>query len=143
MAAGSNHFVDYLLEQLAPLRGAVSKNFFGGVALVHGDTQFAMVMGSELYFVVDDLTRPNYERMGSECFSYATKKGRVAVRKYYAVPAGLIEDEDQLVVLARESIRVASALKSPTRRRKEATSKSPAKRKKTSSTASKKLSGVR
>ena len=111
--AGNNHFVDYLLEQLAPLRNAASKSFFGGVALVLDDTQFAMVMGNELYFVVDDATRPYYERMGSSCFSYATKKRRVAVRKYYTVPAELIEDQDRLVPLAREAVRVAKSLKNP------------------------------
>jgi DNA transformation protein len=143
MATGSNHFVEYLLEQLAPLRGAASKNFFGGVALVHGDTQFAMIMGSELYFVVDDLTRPIYERMGSDCFSYATKKGRVAVRKYYSVPAGLIEDQDQLVALARESIRVASTLRSLTTRRAKTVRKKSNRQKSVSSAASKKRSGAK
>jgi DNA transformation protein len=115
--AGYNHFVEYLLEQLAPLRGVSSKSFFGGVGLVADDTQFAMVMGSVLYFVVDDATRPNYEKLGSICFSYATKKRRVDVRKYFAVPADLIEDQDQLVVLARESLRVAQSLRKPSAKR--------------------------
>jgi DNA transformation protein len=124
MATGSSHFVDYVLEQLAPLRGAVSSRFFGGTGLSSEGTQFAMVMGSELYFVVDDATRPNYERMGSSCFSYSTKKKRVDVRKYYAVPAGMIEDQEELVALARESIRVAnSAKKIPMARSKKTSSK--------------------
>jgi DNA transformation protein len=142
MATGSNHFVEYLLEQLAPLRGAASKKFFGGVALLCDGAQFAMVMGSELYFVVDDSTRPNYERMGSHCFAYTTKKGQVAVRKYYTVQAQLIEDQDQLVTLARESIRVASSLKSPAPRTKPAR-KSSKKRAKAGPAASKKRGNVK
>jgi len=113
MTAGSNHYIEYLLEQLAPLRGVASKSFFGGVGLVSGETQFAMVMGSVLYFVVDESTRPIYERMGSSCFAYDTKKRRVEVKKYFAVPAELIEDQDRLVALARDSIRVAHSLKKP------------------------------
>ena len=124
MTAGSNHFVEYLLEQLAPLRGVANKSFFGGVGFVSGDTQFAMIMGSVLYFVVDDTTRPNYQRMGSGCFSYATKKGRVDVRKYFAVPAELIEDQERLVALAKESIRVASLLKKPAVNKTKALAKS-------------------
>jgi len=55
--------------------------------------------------------------MGSDCFSYDTKKKRVAVKKYYSVPADMLEDQEQLVALARESIRVArSAKKSPAKR---------------------------
>jgi DNA transformation protein len=114
-----NHYVAYLLEQLAPLRDVASKNFFGGVGLVSGATQFAMVMGSVLYFVVDDATRPNYEKLGSSCFSYVTKKRRVDVRKYFSVPADLIEDQDQLVLLAKESIRVARSLQKPPAKRAE------------------------
>jgi len=68
-----------------------------------------MLMGNSLYFVVDEVTRPKYEKLGSHCFSYQTKKGRVDVKRYYLVPANLIDDPEQLVALARESIGVASS----------------------------------
>lgn len=105
------------MDQLAPLRGIATGRFFGGVGLSSAGTQFAMVMESSLYFVVNDATRSRYEKMGSSCFSYSTRKGRVAVRKYYAVPADLIEDQERLVAFAQESIRVArEANQSPTKR---------------------------
>ena len=47
--------------------------------------------------------------MDSGCFSYLTKKGRIEVRKYYAVPVELIEDQEQLIALAKESIRIAGS----------------------------------
>lgn len=111
MSAGSDDYAEFVKDQLSSLGGVSTSRFFGGTSLSSEGTQFAMIMGSSLYFVVDDSTRPKYERMGSSCFSYDTKKGRVAVGKYYAVPAELLEDQEQLVSLARESIRVASALK--------------------------------
>lgn len=117
MAAGNSSYVEFVMDQLASLRGIASGPFFGGVALTSDGTQFAMIMGNSLYFVVDDTTRPGYEKMGGDCFSYDTKQKRVAVKKYYSVPADLIEDQERLVALARESIRVAgSAKKSPTKR---------------------------
>lgn len=117
MTASSNDYVEFVMDQLASLQGIASGRFFGGVGLSSAGTQFAMVMGSSLYFVVDDATRQKYEKMGSTCFSYNTRKGRVAVRKYYAVPADLIEDQEQLVALAQESIQVARSIqKSPTKR---------------------------
>ena len=117
MTAGGNDYVEFVMDQLASLRGVASDRFFGGVGLSSGGTQFAMVMGSSLYFVVNDATRLRYEKMGSSCFSYSSKKGRVAVRKYYAVPVELIEDQEQLVALAQESIRVAkSANQGPAKR---------------------------
>jgi DNA transformation protein len=117
MTAGSHSYVDFVMDQLGSLRGVASGPFFGGIGLTSAGTQFAMIMGNSLYFVVDDTTRAKYEKMGSVCFSYDTKKKRVAVRKYYSVPADLIDDQEQLVTLAQESIRVAkSANKSSTKR---------------------------
>lgn len=117
MNAGSSDYVEFVKDQLASLRGVSIGRFFGGIGLCSEGTQFAMIMGSALYFFVDDSTRPKYERMGSGCFSYSTKKGRVDVRKYYAVPAEVIEEQEQLVALARESIRIANLSKrSPTSR---------------------------
>jgi DNA transformation protein len=112
MANGSEQYADFVIEQLTPLRGVERSRFFGGIGLAFNGVQFAMVMDSTLYFVVDDTTRPKYEQMKSSCFFYETKKRRVEVKKYYTVPAELIEDQDRLVSLAKESIRVASSAKS-------------------------------
>lgn len=105
------HYIDYVLEQLSSLRGITSGRFFGGIGLAADGVQFGMVMDGLLYFVVDDTTRPKYEQMGSSCFSYDNGKRRVDIRKYYAVPAGVIEDPEELAGLARESIRVAESAK--------------------------------
>ena len=107
MSAGSSEFVEFVKDQLAALRGVSAGRFFGGVRLAFEGTQFAMIMGGTLYFLVDDSTRPEYERMGGECFSFDTKNGRVDVRKYHAVPADVIEDQDRFIALARESARIA------------------------------------
>jgi DNA transformation protein len=117
MSAGSSDYRDFVKDQLSSLQSLSTGRFFGGVGLSSQGTQFGMIMGSCLYFVVDDATRPKYEKMGSSCFSYSTKKGLVEVRKYYAVPAEVIEEQDQIVALARESIRVANLSKEESTRR--------------------------
>jgi DNA transformation protein len=103
----SSDYVDHIVDQLAQIGGIASGRFFGGVGLSCRGRQFAMMMGNTLYFAVDDSTRPRYVRQGSRCFSYDTKKGRVEVKKYYEVPADVLEDRDALVALARESISLA------------------------------------
>jgi DNA transformation protein and related proteins len=109
--AVSAGFADFVKDQLAPVRSLTSGRFFGGVGLSADGVQFAMVMDHALYFVVSDATRGRYEDMGSSCFSYATKKGRVDVKKYYEVPAEFLEDQDRLLELASESIDVARKAK--------------------------------
>lgn len=107
--AVTDSYADFVLEQLAPLRGVTGARFFGGFGLSQGGALFGMVMNSAFYLAVDDTTRPRYIAMGSNCFSYSTKKGRVDVTRFYAVPAHLLEDQEALVELAKEAVRVAVA----------------------------------
>ena len=107
MSVTSPQYVEFIVERLAEISGVRSARFFGGIGLSANSTQFAMIMGSTLYFVVDKLTRPKYEQMGSGCFAYDTKNGRVQVKKYFQVPAEVIEEQDTLVSLARQAIQVA------------------------------------
>jgi DNA transformation protein and related proteins len=82
---------------------------FGGFGLRSGETFFGLIMDDVLYFAVDDLTRGTYEALGSKCFSYGAKSGRVEVRRYFEVPGDVIEDHGQLVDFARSAIRAAHA----------------------------------
>jgi DNA transformation protein len=111
MTASSDEFVEFIKEQLCSLPKLSNGRFFGGTGFASEGVQFAMVMSGSIYFVVDDSTRVNYERMGSHSFSYKTKKGRVNVKKYFSVPAEIIEDQERLVGLAKESIASARASK--------------------------------
>jgi len=107
----TDDFAEFVLDQLAPLRGVASGRFFSGTGFSVDGVQFGMIIQGTLYFVVDDSTRAKYEARGSRCFSYDTKKRRVDVRRYYSVSADLIEDQEELVLLAREAARIASLSK--------------------------------
>ncbi len=107
MGASSQQFTDFIMEQLAPIGELSQERFFGGIGLKSGGAFFAMLMDEALYFVVDDLSRPAYEKMGSHCFSYNTKKGRVDVKRFFEVPADMLEDQEAFVALARTSLAVA------------------------------------
>lgn len=109
VTANTGEYVEFVRDRLARLGPITTGRFFAGVSLRHDGVQFAMLMGNTLYLVVNDETRPKYVRMGSTCFSYRTSVRRVQVHKYYEVPAGLLENEAELVALAQEAIRVASA----------------------------------
>ncbi len=115
--SASAEFVGYVLELLESFvtsgSNIYSKPFFGGKALRYENSkqnsiQFAMIMGDIFYLCVDDTTRPEFEALDMEPFSYHTKKGRVRVKKYYSVPADWLEDAEILqghVMKAIESAR--------------------------------------
>lgn len=109
----SSGYAEFVKEQLASIHGLQGKRLFSGVGLSAHGVQFAMIVGNVLYFVVDDTTRPAYEAMGSQCFSYTTKLRRVEVRRYYEVPAEVIEDHQRLAMLARESLEIAAQPRRP------------------------------
>ena len=102
-----DEFTARVLDLLGPIGPVQTARFFGGTALkVHGH-QFGMVMNGRLYFVVDDRTRPGYEQAGSKPFSYATKKARIDVSRYFEVPGDAQEDPLELLAKARAAMLVA------------------------------------
>lgn len=106
--SASAEYTEYVLELLEPLGRVRTTRFFGGVGLSVGTAQFAMIMGNSLYFVVNDSTRPKYEKAGMTAFSYLTKKGRVQVRRYFELPEEILTDPQALKHWAEESIKLAS-----------------------------------
>lgn len=105
--SASPEFIEYVRELFAPLGNLKDGKFFGGFAFKSGSKQFAMIMGNTLYFCVNDRTRPKYEALGMEPFSYYTKKGKINVKKYYSAPEDLFEDNVKLIEWANEAIESA------------------------------------
>jgi DNA transformation protein and related proteins len=97
-------FVEHISDLLKPIGALTEGKFFGGHAFKYRQVQFAMIMGGTLYFRVNDHTRQRYELAGSKPFSYATKNGVVQVRKYFAVPEDLLENQVELLVWAKQAI---------------------------------------
>lgn len=118
MGAGKDEFIGFVTDQLEGLGGVLCTRFFGGYSIKSQGVMFAMIMDGSLYFAVDDDLRERYRRLGSRCFAYDTKKGRVDVNRYYEVPADWIEDAGRLVAAARESVEAAGRRVSPRRRSK-------------------------
>lgn len=111
MTGCTKAYVEHVLELLEPLGQITSGSFFGGMGLKCGSTQFAMLMGNSLFFVVDDSSRAKYIEMGTECFWYNKQAGKVKVKKYHEVPGELFDEPDTLVTWAKESVCIAKKLK--------------------------------
>ncbi|WP_049735722.1 TfoX/Sxy family protein, partial [Rhizobium ecuadorense] len=79
-------------SQIAPAGSIDIRRFFGGSALVRNGAQFGFVMKGTLYLRVDEAMRAEFEADGSEPFSYRAAGREVTVRRYYAVPAHVIDD---------------------------------------------------
>jgi len=125
-------YLQYVLEQLAGLQGAVSRRMFGGAGLYHEELFFGLIMRDTLYFRVNDANRPDYEALGMSRFQPYANRPHLSFN-YYEVPAHVLEDSDELVVWARRSLqaaRAAGATKGPKPKTGRRRSKLPTRRRK-------------
>jgi len=98
-------FRAYVLEQLAGVKALRARAMFGGVGLYAGEVFFGILAADTLYLKVDDSNRGRYETAGTTAFRpYAD---RPMTMSYYQVPAGVLEDGDELAAWARASVRAA------------------------------------
>lgn len=79
---------------------------FGGVGLYRRGTFFGIIAGDVLYLKVDDTTRGDYERAGSDPFCPYPERG--GTMQYYAVPVDVLESADELARWARLALEVAA-----------------------------------
>ena len=99
-------FRDFVLAQLDALGDVTARAMFGGIGLYHRGVFFAIVAGDVLYFRVDDGNRRDFERRHAPPFQpYAER----ASTKYFAVPADILENADDLAAWVRKAVRAASS----------------------------------
>lgn len=99
-------FVQTIKALLNPMGEVEGKQIFGGVGLSVAAKQFAIIRGTTVFFRVNDTTRPKYQEKGMLPFSYASSKGIVKVKQYYAVPDELLKYPELLVKWASEAVNV-------------------------------------
>jgi DNA transformation protein len=103
-----SEFVDFLLEQLAPLGEVSAKSMFGGWGIYSDGRMFALVANETLYIKVDDGNRADFEREGLQPFRYDRTDREVAVMSYYQPPVPAIDDRELLCNWARKGIEAAA-----------------------------------
>lgn len=106
--ARRSEFVDYLLEQLAPLGDVNAKSMFGGWGIYHEGRMFALVADDTLYLKVDDASRADFERENLRPFCYDRRDKGEAVMDYYEPPAAAIDDRELLCEWARKGVQAAA-----------------------------------
>ena len=109
----SDSYLTFVLEQLAGVRGVVTKRMFGGVGIYSGDAFFAVIDNDTLFFKVDEALAAQYRKAGMPPF--APIPGKPPMLGYYQVPPDVLEDADAMTRWAKQSLHVAA--KAPARRR--------------------------
>ena len=105
--AVSGQFSTFLLDTLGAVRAVTARRMFGGIGYYAEGLFFAIAEDDLLYFRVDDASRGFFEREGMQAFcpmGPGTKS-----MSYYAVPARLYDDAEELAVWMRRALDAARA----------------------------------
>jgi DNA transformation protein len=92
--------MEFVLDQLAELRGLRCVPMFGGYGLYQDATFFGIIHRGRLYFKTDDRTRAAYVARGMKPFRPNSTQ---TLKSYYEVPVDILEDQLQLQQWALDS----------------------------------------
>ena len=96
----SDDFDAWVLDQLH-IPEITARPMFGGRGLYVGELFFGILYDGRLYLHTDDRTRPGYVDAGSQPFQ---PNARQRLKRYYEVPAEVLEDAEQLTAWAVAAI---------------------------------------
>jgi len=102
--SASEHYVDYVLEQLEGIGTLRARRMFGGVGIYLNDIFFALIADDILRFKVDESNRDDYILAGMGPFR--PYKDKTTTLQYYGVPIEVLEDWEILAEWARKAYRV-------------------------------------
>jgi len=101
-------YLEYVLEQLAPLGDVSTRRMFGAVGLYSRELFFGLIDDDTLFFKTDASNAAEYQSRNMPRFMPPTDRP-VSALGYHQVPADIIEDGESLVAWARQSVTVALA----------------------------------
>lgn len=93
MATKHDGFKDFVLDQLADLRGLTCRAMFGGYGLRYREAFFGIIHKGRLYFKITPETAGSYRALGAKPFRVTSK---MTLKTYYEVPADILEDAARL-----------------------------------------------
>ncbi len=108
MATTHAGFKDFVVDQLADLRGLTCRAMFGGYGLSCHGKFFGIVHKSRLYFKVAPATVGHYKEQRMKPFRPNAKQ---TLTSFYEVPVDVLEDAEALTAWANESL---TQIKGPT-----------------------------
>jgi DNA transformation protein and related proteins len=111
--------VDHLLELLGPTGDPGARRMFGGWGIYVHQMMIALFTGGVAYLKADDLTRADFEAVGSMPFVYRSKD-RVITTSYWSLPDSALDSSEALQPWAQRALQAAQrkALAKPRSERK-------------------------
>lgn len=102
--AVSDDFLEYVLDQLSPWGEVYVKRMFGGAGLYSDGLMFALIANDIAYLKVNETNREKFLEEGSSPLKPFPDKS--TVMSYYEIPPDILENRDELIKWAEESLSI-------------------------------------
>jgi len=102
--AVSKDFLEYILDQLSEWGEVYVRRMFGGAGLYRDGLMFGLVANNVAYLKVDETNREKFLEAGSAPLK--PFPDRPTVMSYYEIPPDILEDRDELIIWAEESLSI-------------------------------------
>ncbi|NJC42220.1 DNA transformation protein [Brevundimonas alba] len=99
-------FGEWVREHLAALGPLEIKRMFGAGAVYANGTIFALLDDGVIWLKADEVNAPLLTAAGARQFTYPTKEGAMTMA-YWSLPERALDDPDEAVDWARQSIDAA------------------------------------
>jgi DNA transformation protein len=102
--AVSDDFIEYILDQLSGWGEVYTRRMFGGAGLYSDGLMFGLLANDVAYLKVDETNRDKFLDAGSEPFK--PYPDRPTIMSYFEIPPDILEDRDELMKWAEESLSI-------------------------------------
>ncbi|NQT63194.1 MAG: TfoX/Sxy family protein [Candidatus Marinimicrobia bacterium] len=107
--AVSDDFLEYLSDQLSMWGEVTSRKMFGGAGLYRDGKMFALVSDDVAYLKVNETNKDKFLAAGSSPFQPYPDKP--AMMSYYEIPPDILENPEELMSWAQESLLIQKTKK--------------------------------
>ena len=100
-------FGDWVREHFAGLGPIEIKRMFGGAGVYANGLIFALLDDGVVWLKADETNAPLLMEAGARQFTYPSKDGEAMSMAYWSMPEAAMDDQDEAVAWARQSIDAA------------------------------------
>lgn len=100
-------FGEWVREHLAALGPIEIRRMFGGASVYSNGLIFALLDDGVVWLKADETNAPLLQAAGARQFTYPTKDGKEMTMAYWSLPESAVDDADEAVEWARQSIDAA------------------------------------
>ena len=107
--------LEFIRELFSQFRPVAVRRMFSGAGIFAEGLMFGLIVREVIYLRVDDTSIPDFEREGSEPFTYTRGKSTGCLSRhalpYWRLPERLYDDPEELAVWAARAFAVAERKK--------------------------------